>query len=103
VAGKAVQPSEAWLMSEAEQVQLLIQRGQEAQSLLSSPALDRWLQDSEFKWFEAFERTPLNDPKGRDRCVTMISLLRQLKKDLIEDAREGEEAFSSLRDLEEKK
>lgn len=103
LAGQVEQPSEAWQMSEQEAVQLLIQRGQESRSLLSNPALDRWLRDSEYKWFEAFERTPLNDPLGRDRCVTVISLLRQLKKDLTEEAREGEEALSTLRDLEERK
>jgi len=94
---------EAWQMSEQEAVQLLIQRGQEARSLLSSPALDRWLRDSEFKWFEAFENTPLNDPRARDRCITFISIIRQLKKDLAEDAREGEEAYAKSLDLKETK
>ena len=94
---------EAWQMSELEAVRLLIQRGQEAQQLLSSPALDRWLQGLESKWFEAFESMPLSDTAGRDRCITIISLVRQLPKDLKDDAREGEAAIATLRDIEEKK
>jgi hypothetical protein len=55
----------------------------------------------ESKWFDAFEAIPLNDQPGRDRCVTILSVVRQLKKDLENDAREGESAFATMRDIEE--
>lgn len=71
--------------------------------LLSNPALERWLRDSERKWFEAFEKIPLSDQPGRDRCVTIISIVRQLSKDLEDDAREGDTALAMLRDIEEVK
>lgn len=88
-------------MSGQEALLLLIQQGQEARTLLSNPALERWLRGLESKWFEAFEKIPLNDQAGRDRCVTIISLVRQLSKDLEDDAREGDAAIATLRDIEE--
>jgi hypothetical protein len=62
--------------------------------------LERWLLASESKWFDAFENLPIGDVPGRDRCITFISLLRQFRKDLTDDAKTGEEALARLLDIQ---
>ena len=46
---------------------------------------------------------PLSEALGRERCIMQIANIRQIRKDLEDDIREGELAAAYLRNIEEGK
>ena len=92
-------PSEAWQVSELEQLQQQTQAAGEAQSLLSNPVLVAWFRDSESKAFGILDALPLSDTVARERVTLMIVLIRKLRAYLDECVSEGQYSADRLNEL----
>ena len=91
--------SEAWRISELEQLQLQTLQAGEAQSLLSNPVLVAWFRDSESSAFNVLDALPLSDSTARERLTLMIVLIRKLKTALEEYVANGKFAADRLNEL----
>jgi len=91
--------SEAWQVSELEQLQQQTLQAGEAQSLLSNPVLVAWFQDSEHSAFNILDTLPLSDTTARERITLYIVIIRKFKFALEEYVQNGMFAADRLNEL----
>ena len=83
----------------------LIQRGQEAESLLCNPALEEWFKGFQHNLLTLFDEVPLTDTVARDRIILTLGLLRKLKADLktyVEEGKSAKEELAKFLEFEKK-
>ena len=97
--GPEEQLLDQWQERAAEQLRLRIHLAQVSRQLLSNPAVDKYFNDTEIKFFKNADERDLSDREGRERAYFCISLLRGLKKYLEYCSEQEQDADKQLSEL----